>query len=222
MTKKTLKFNNIRVNKKKFHMSKEPIDLMSVNVDQIVVSDKFKHNNEGFKYFIGYQEGEIVKPLCIILPQMSGYIKYFENGGKDTQIWDAIKNKRVIKFHSEPVYDKKYLKTKVREYDGVIKTNFLGNDVPNENMHYTCIACITIDSVMNMDKKNYPQVYLEECKYKIKKIQMSTFINTELGSDSESDSDDKLKSDFDNDSDNDPDNDPDNDSDNDSNNDSDK
>ena len=51
---------------------------MSIIVDQIVVSDKFKHNNEGIKYFIGYQEGEIVKPLCIILPQMSAYIKYFE------------------------------------------------------------------------------------------------------------------------------------------------
>ena len=50
---------------------------MSVNVDQIVVSDKFKHNNEGLKYFIGYQQVEIVKPLCIILPQMSGYTKYF-------------------------------------------------------------------------------------------------------------------------------------------------
>ena len=81
MTKKTLKFNNIRVNKKKFHMSKEPIDLMSVNVDQIVISDKFMLNNEGSKYFIGYQKGEIVKPLCIILFQMSGYIKYFEHGG---------------------------------------------------------------------------------------------------------------------------------------------
>ena len=56
---------------------------MSVNVGQIVVSDKFKHNNEVFKYFIGYQEGRIVKSLCIILPQMSGYIKYFENGGKN-------------------------------------------------------------------------------------------------------------------------------------------
>ena len=83
MTEKTLKFNNIRVNKKEFHMSKEPTDLMSVNVDQIVISDKFNHNNEGFKYFIGYQEGEIVKPLCIILSQMSGYIKYFEYGGKN-------------------------------------------------------------------------------------------------------------------------------------------
>ena len=55
---------------------------MSVNVDEIVVSDKFKHNNEGCKYFIGYQEGEIVKPFCIILSQMNGYIKYFENRGK--------------------------------------------------------------------------------------------------------------------------------------------
>ena len=155
MTEKTLKLNNIRFNKKKFHMSKEPIDLMSVDVDQIVVSDKFNHYNDGYKYFIGYQEGEIVKPLCIILPQMSGYIKYFENGGKDTQIWDAIKNKRVIKFHSEPVYDKKYLKTKVREYDSEIKAKFLGNGIPKENMHYTCIACITIDFVMRIDKKYF-------------------------------------------------------------------
>ena len=62
MTKKARKFNNIRVNKKKIHMSKEPIDLMSVNVDQIVVSDKFNHYNDGYKYFIGYQKGEIVKP----------------------------------------------------------------------------------------------------------------------------------------------------------------
>ena len=113
-----------------------------------------------------------------------------------------IKKKLKIKFHSIPVYDEKYLKTKVREYDGVIKRNFLGNDMSKENMHYTCIACITIDSVMRMEKKNYPQVYLEECKYKIKKIQMSRFINTELDSDSESDAElmTKLKSDSDNDS----------------------
>ena len=100
------------------------------------------------------------------------------------------------------IYDEKYLKTKVREYGGVIKTNFLGNGVPKENIHYTCIACITIDSVMKMEKKNFPQVYLEEYKYKIKKIQMSRFINTELDSDTESDAEliAKLKSDSDNDS----------------------
>ena len=73
---------------------------MSVNVNQIVTSDKFKHSDEGFKYFIWYQDNEIVNLLCIILPQMSGYIKYFENGGKsmsflikDDEMW-----KNMLKF----------------------------------------------------------------------------------------------------------------------------
>ena len=82
MSEKTLQFNNIILNKKKFHKSKEPIDLLSVDLDQTVVSYEFKHNDEGFKYLIGYLEGEIVKPLCIILPEMDGHIKYFENGSK--------------------------------------------------------------------------------------------------------------------------------------------
>ena len=90
MSEKTLKFNNIRLNKKGFHKSKEPIDVMSVNVDQIVISDKFKHNNVGFKYFIDYKEGGIVKPLCIILPQMSEYIKYFENSVKNMSFFEKI------------------------------------------------------------------------------------------------------------------------------------
>ena len=81
MREKTLKFNNIKINKKEIRKSKQAIDLGLVDTDKIVVSDKFKHS-EGFEYFIGYQEDEIVKPLCIILPQMNGYIKYFENSGK--------------------------------------------------------------------------------------------------------------------------------------------
>ena len=118
MSEKKLKFNNIKLNRKEFHKSKETIDLLSVDVDQIVVSYKFKH-------FIGYWEGEIVKTLCIFLPQMSGYIKYFENGSKnmsffikDNEVWDkydkicdVIKDKLGIKFHSEPVYEYKYLKS---------------------------------------------------------------------------------------------------------------
>ena len=62
-------------------------------------------------------------------------------------------------------------------------------------MYFTCIACITINSVMRMDKKNHPQVYLEECKYRIRKIQVRTFIKTKLESDSESDSETVAKSD---------------------------
>ena len=101
------------------------------------------------------------------------------------EIWDKIKETLSIKFNS-PVYDEKYIKAKLREFNGVIKTNFLGDEVPKENEHYTCIACITIDSVMRMEKKNYPQVYLEECKYKMKKIKMIKFIEDELKSESES------------------------------------
>ena len=118
MSEQTLKFDNIRVNKKEFHKSKQSVDLMSVNVDQIVVSEKFKHSDEGYKYFIGYQEGGIVKPLCIILPQLSGYVKYFENSDKNIsflikgdevwekyeKIWDVIKNKLGIKFPSKPIH----------------------------------------------------------------------------------------------------------------------
>ena len=132
---------------------------------------------------------------------MNGYIKCFENGGKNMSflienskvwekyenIWNVIKNKLNIKFHSQPIYENKYLKTKVREFDGSIKTNFLGNNIPKENTHYTCIACITVHSVMKMNKKNYPQVYLEECKYKVKKINTPRIINIELESDPESD-----------------------------------
>ena len=132
MSEKTLKFYN------EFHKSKQPINVDLIDVDQIVVSDKFKHSGDGFKYFIGYKEGEIVKLLCIILPQMSGYIKSFENGGENisfivkdddvldkyNDIWEKIKNKLNIKFHRSPVYDKKYIKVKVKEFDGVIKTNF--------------------------------------------------------------------------------------------------
>ena len=166
MNEKTLKFNNIRL-KKEFHKSKQPIDLSLVTVDQIVVSDKFKHSDEGFKYFIGYQEGEIVKPLCIILPQMSGYIKHSKNCGKNmsfmikddnildkyNEIWNKIKEKLGIKFHNIPLYDQTYIKTKVKQLDAKIQTNVLGNEILKQNMHHTCIACITIDSVTRINKE---------------------------------------------------------------------
>ena len=129
MGEKTLKFDKIRLNKEEFYKSKQPINLGLIDVDQIVISEKFKHSDDGFKYFIGYKEREIVKQLCIILPQMTGYIKYLENGGKSmsfaikgddvldkyNEIWDKIKETLNIKFHSMPIYDEKYIKVKVRE-----------------------------------------------------------------------------------------------------------
>ena len=108
---------------------------------------------------------------------MTVYIKYFENGGKNmsfvikdddvldkyNEIWDKIKEILSIKFRSASAYDEKCVKAKLREFNGMIKTNFLGDEVPKENEHYTCIACITIDSVMRMEKKHYQQKK-NECK----------------------------------------------------------
>ena len=88
----------------------------------------------------------------------------------------------------------------MRELDCVIKKNFLGNCVSKEHMHYNCIACITIDSVIKMKIQNYPQVYLVECKDKIRKIQISRFIKSELYSDSETDAELMIKLESDSDS----------------------
>ena len=70
------------------------------------------------------------------------------------------------------VYDEKYIKAKLREFEGVVNTNFCGDEIPRENVHHTCRAYININSVLKIEKENYPQVYLEECKYKIKKKKM--------------------------------------------------
>ena len=152
-SEKTLKFDNIKVNKKEFHKSKQPIDLNLVGTNKIVISEKFKHSDDSFKYFIGCKV-DIVKLLSIILPQMSGYIKYFKNWGKMSFI---------------------------TKYDSVL-------DKYNEHHIFIAYVMKYILILLWKWKKNYPQVYLEECKYKIKKIKMSEFIDTELESDASSDS----------------------------------
>ena len=138
MSEKTLKFDNIEVNKTEFHESKQPIDLNLVDTDKIVISDKFKRSDDGFKCFIGYKEDDIINPLCIILTQMSGYLKHFEKSEKtmsfmiendivlvkNNKNWNEIKNKLGINFHSQPIYDEKYIKTKLKEFSDVVNTNF--------------------------------------------------------------------------------------------------
>ena len=128
MRKKALKFVNVEVNKENIHASKHPVALNLVNVNQMLISDKFEHSDKGFKYFIGYKDDNIIRPLCIILPKMSGYIKYFNNGGKNMssmiknnsvlikyhEIWNRIKKTSNTKLHSMSVYDEKYIKIKVK------------------------------------------------------------------------------------------------------------
>ena len=83
MSEQKLKFGENVVNKKDFHASKQAITLDSIDSSRILVSDKFKFSDNGCKFFIGYSDGDVIRPLWIILPQMSGYIKYFDSGGKN-------------------------------------------------------------------------------------------------------------------------------------------
>ena len=191
---KALVFNDVEVNKKDFHDAKKAIPLNLVNVNNIIISNKFKNNNDAYKYFIGYMhDTDLIKPLYIVLPQMSGYIKYFENGGKNmsfkienedvyikyNEIWNKIKNLLNVRLHSEPISDDTYIKTK-KTFSSMINTLFTGNEIPKERIHYICISAICIDSVLRVEKKNYPQVYLEQCKYKVKKRGLVSIIDDEV------------------------------------------
>ena len=147
----------------------------------------------------------MIRLLCVILPQMNGYIKYFENGGKNksfkveeesvylkyAEIWNKTKDILNVKFCSQLIYDDKYIKTKVKTFSNTIKTLFSEDEIPKEIIHYVCISTICIDSALRTDKKNYHQVYLEQCKYKIKKRELVSFIDDEVNrsSDDSNDSD---------------------------------
>ena len=192
------------MNKKDCHASEKAIPLNSVNTNNIVISYRVKHNDDSYKYFIGYLHDDgVIRPLCVTLPQMNGYIKYFENGGtnmsfkieedsvylKYTEIWNKIRSILNVKFHSQPIYDDKYIKIKVKTYSNTINTLFSRDEIPKEKMYYVCISSICIDSVLREDKKSYPQVYLGQCKYKIRKGELVNFIDDEVDL-SSSDSDD--------------------------------
>ena len=103
----------------------------------------------------------------------SVYVKY-------NQLWYKIKELLGIKFYTEPMYEDKYIKTKVKTFSSVINTLFTENEIPKERVEYACIACISVDSVLRVNKKNNPQVYLEECKYKMKKRELKRFIDYEV------------------------------------------
>ena len=182
--------NDIEVNKKNFYASKKAIPLSSAHTNNIVISYRIKHNDDRFKYFIGYlHDDDLIRSLCVILPQMSGYIKHFENGEENmsfkhededvylkcNEIWNKIESILNVKFHSQPIYDDKYIKTKVKTFNNTINTLFSGDDIPKERIHYVCISAICIYSALRTDKKNYPQVYLEQCKHKRKKERLSKF-----------------------------------------------
>ena len=209
MSLRKIKFGNKEVNKKEFYSSKQAISLDSVDLDKIVVSKKWKINDTTYKHICGYLNNDTIQPLRVILPQMDGYIKYFDDGGKNmsfvtddakiykkyNKIREVIRNLLKIDFTVNPVRDDIYLVAKSKIFNRINRTTFTNNAIPIEKDHYICIPVIDIDSVLKIDKKAYPQAYLEQCKYKLKKRKIVNYIDDEIiDEDSDSDINDAIDS----------------------------
>ena len=206
---KKIKFGDKEVSKKEFYLSKQAIPLDFVDLDKIVVSSKCKINETTYNYLCGYLNNDVIQPLYVILPQMNGYIKYFDNGGKNmtfvtdnekvydtyNEIWEVIRKLLKVKFTVNPVRDDKYLVAKLKIFNRINRTTF-NNNIPIERNHYICIPAIDIDSVLKIDNKRaYPQAYLEQCKYKLKKKKIVNYIDDEIiDEDSDSNIDDAVDS----------------------------
>ena len=161
------------------------------------------------KYLCGYLNNDAIQPLCVILPQMNGYIKYFDNGGKNmtfvtdsekvydkyNEILEVIRKLLKVKFTANPIRDDKYLVAKLKIFNRINRTTF-NNNIPIERNHYICIPAIDIDSVLKIDNKRaYPQAYLEQYKYKLKKRKIANYTDDEIiDEDSDSDIQDAVNS----------------------------
>ena len=203
MSSQKIKFRDKEVDKKNFYSSKEAVLLDSVDLSKIVVSSRWKLNDTTYKYFCRYLNNDVIKSLCVILPQMSGYIKYFDNNEKNmsfvtddkevyekyNEIWNVFKRLLKLEFTASPIRDDKYILAKLKIFKKKNLTTFNNNNniIPMENNHYICIPAIDIDSVLKIDKKAYPQAYLEECKYKLKKRKLVSFIDYEIIDDDSND-----------------------------------
>ena len=163
-----------------------------------------------FKYFIGYIDNDIIRPLCIKLPQMTWYVRKFNENltmsfrVKDKQplknyneIWEKVEKLMKTDFESKPVYgdDDKYIKTKIKTYEKSIITNFHNKKSPKEKAPCKSLSIIRIDSVIKTNKKYYPQPLLEECKYIQEKMKTENYIDQEL---EKSESDSATESDIEN------------------------
>ena len=144
---------------------------------------------------------------------MSGYIKYFDDGGKNmsfvtddkevyekhNEIWNVVKRLLKLKCFVNPVRVDKYIIAKLKIFKNVNMATFTNNVIPIEKTNYTCISAIDIDSVLKTDKRAYPQAYLEQCKYKLKKRKSVNFIDFEViddDADDSHDSDNENENDF--------------------------
>ena len=152
------------------------------------------------KYLIGIKLDKAIRPLVLIMPKMSGYVKTFKvkEGDNDernklmsfhivgekllekyTAIWTKIEDLKNIKLNALPVYDDRYIKTKIRTYSDKVYNNFRGLNVPEDDIESESFT-VSSDSLLAYDKKYYLQVYLDKCVYKTISKQMTDYLDESL------------------------------------------
>ena len=215
MSVKNINFNDKKIRQSDFYKNKKINNIEDIDANNILVSKKESYSNKNLlKYFIGYNDNDIIRPLCIRLLQMTGYARKFnENSSMSfrvmdkqllknyNRIWENIEKLMNIDFESKPVYgdDDKYINTKIKIYAKNINTNFHNKKMPKEKTPCKCLSIIMIDSVIKVNKKYYPQMLLEECKYIQEKIKAENYIDEDLeNSEADSNYNDDTESNIDN------------------------
>ena len=143
MSSRKIKFGDKEVDKK-------AISLDSIDLSKIIISNKWKINDTTYKYLCGYLNNDVIQPLCVILPQMNGYIKYFDDGGKNmsfvtddeevykkyNEICEVVRKLLKLKFTVGPVRDDKYIIAKLKIFNRINRTTFTDDIIPFEKSLY--------------------------------------------------------------------------------------
>ena len=211
MSEKTINFGDKKINKKDLYNNKKQFNMKDIDTNKILISKPESYDKNNMKkYIIGYNDNTII-PLQFFLPKMTSYLNIFEDGTRKmsfltdnnefleryTKIWEKISHLIDKKFDSDPVYNNKCIITKIRSYNNDIMTNFYNvdnknNKLPEENKAYKCMSLISLDSIIKINKKYYPQALLRESVYKLinRKVEnIITNINLDSSSESENESD---------------------------------
>ena len=206
MSEKTINIGDKKINKKDFYNNKKQFNIEDADINKILISIPETYENNMIKYIIGYNDNTI-SPLQLFLPKMTGYLNNFKDGARKMSfftsnseflerynaIWENISDLVNKKFDSDPIYNNKYINTKIRSYNNDIITNFRNignknNKLPEKNKPYKCVSLISLDSIIKFNKKYYPQTLLQESVHKnINKKVENIITNINLDSSSESD-----------------------------------
>ena len=151
MNGKSINFEDKKINKSTFYKNKKLFNIHDLDVNKILVSNKESYGTKNsLKYFIGYNDDDAIRTLCIKLPQMIGHVKNFESNKtvsfkigdkllkKYNKIWEKISSLMNIEFDSEHFCgdNDKYIRTKIKMFEDRVNTNFQGKKVPKENASF--------------------------------------------------------------------------------------